>query len=395
MLRRQTTGVGLSADEALKGLLDHGLFSEKLPPCFTSKNLSENVPKDLQSLVSESDEGKLKKLLKNRTHDFIRSESLRETNVPRPIGIPHPESYIVQCLALKRHWGKIKKHCAKPSVPASRIFVRKMSSARVFRMNYKGTDHLENEEIDIRTMTGTRNIVHTDISNCFPSIYTHSIPWAVHGRRISKNNRSLLLMGNLLDKVTQGTRDGQTNGILIGPHASNVISEIILTRIDDEMLRSGYRRFSRKIDDYTFYAKNHLEGEDFLKDLGMHLRSYELVLNGKKTEILHLPRPAAKDWVRQLRSFQWPAKGKFIRFSAVRSLMDLALHLANQNEIYSVLNYAIKMIPPRLNNRARRLFVHEATNLALLYPYLAPILDDHVFEKHHYDGIQDVFCWIC
>ena len=138
MVKRQTTGLGLSEDEAFIGLVDYGLFSEKLPPCFTSEGLSDHVPNVLLTLTTENDEKKLDKLLKKREHDFIRYEPLREVNIPRQIGVPHPESHIVQCLGLKRHWAEIKRHCAKPKIPVSRLFVRKMSSKRVFRMNYKG-----------------------------------------------------------------------------------------------------------------------------------------------------------------------------------------------------------------------------------------------------------------
>ena len=333
---------------------------------------------------------KLDKLLKKRNHDFIRYELIHDVNIPRHMGVPHPESHIVQCLALKRHWAKIKSHCAKPKTPVSRLFVRKTSSKRVFRMNYEGKERFENEEADIRKMTGAHYVVRTDISNCFSSIYTHSIPWALHGRSKSKKNRSVLSEGNLLDKVTQGTRDGQTNGLLIGPHPSNVVSEIILTRIDHEMIQKGYKRSRRYIDDYTFYAKDHNEAEKFVHDLGMQLREYELVLNVRKTEILSMPLPIRKDWVRELNSFRLPAKGTTVHFGTVRSLLDLALKLAHGAETYAVLNYAIKMVPPTLDSRAKRLFVQESINLALLYPYLAPILDEHVFDKHRYDGIEKV-----
>lgn len=390
MVRRQTTGLGLSEDEAFVGLVDYGLFSEKLPPCFTSEGLSDHVPNILLKLTTENDEKKLDKLLKKRKHDFIRYEPLRDVNIPRQMGVPHPESHIVQCLALKRHWAKIKGHCAKPKIPLSRLFVRKTSGERVFRMNYEGKERFENEEADIREMTGAHYVACTDISNCFPSIYTHSIPWALHGRSKSKKSYSVLLEGNLLDRVTQGTRDGQTNGLLIGPHSSNVISEIILTRIDYEMIQKGYKRFSRYIDDYTFYAKTHDEAEKFIHDLGMQLREYELVLNGNKTEILPMPLPIKEDWVRELNTFRLPAKGATIRFGTVRSLLDLALRLAHGAETYAVLNYAIKMVPPSLDSRAKRLFVQETINLALLYPYLAPVLDEHVFDKHRYDGIEKV-----
>ncbi|MDE2727171.1 MAG: RNA-directed DNA polymerase [Gemmatimonadota bacterium] len=388
--RRQTTGIHLTEDEAFVGLVDYGLFGEKLPPCFSSEGLSNHVPDILLDITKEDDEKKLKKLLRNRGHDFTRYEALREVNTARQIGVPHPESHVVQCLALKRHWAKIKMYCAKPKIPVSRIYVRKTSSKRVFKMNYKGKEYLENEELDIRSMTGAHFVARTDISNCFHSIYTHSIPWVLHGRSKSKMDHSVLLEGNLLDNVTRGTRDGQTNGLLIGPHPSNVISEIVLTRIDHEMIQKGYRRFHRYIDDYTFYAKNHNEAEKFIHDLGMQLREYELVLNGRKTEILPMPLPINEDWVRELNSYRLPVKSTTVHFGTVRSLLDLALKLAHGAHTYAVLNYAIKMVPPNLNSRAKRLFVQEAINLALLYPYLAPILDEHVFDKHSFNGIEKV-----
>ena len=390
MVRRQTTGLGLTKDDAFEGLVDYGLFGEKLPPCFTTAGLSDHVPTELLKITTEDDKSKLKKLLENRAHDFIRYESLRHVSTPRNMGVPHPESHITQCLGLKRHWVKIKMHCAKPKTPVSRNFVRKTSTERVFRMNYEGKERFENEEADIRGMTGAHYVVCADISNCFPSIYTHSIPWALHGRGKSKTDRSVLLEGNLLDRVTQCTRDGQTNGILIGPHSSNVISEIILTRIDYEMIQKGYNRFHRYIDDYTFYARTHKEAERFIHDLGMQLRVYELVLNENKTKILPMPLPVKEDWHRELNSFRLPAKGATIRFGRVRSFLDLALKLAHGAESYAVLNYAIKMVPPNLDDRTKRLFVQETINLALLYPYLAPILDEHVFDKHCYDGIETV-----
>ena len=144
MVERQTTGLGLSADAAFTSLVDYGLFAEKLPPCFTSEGLSDHVPKCLLSIITETRKKSLDRLLRGRTHDFIRFEALRDVNIPRQMGVPHPESYIVQCLALKRHWEVIKEHCRKPEIPASRIFVRKTSSKRVFEMNYEGQDRFKN-----------------------------------------------------------------------------------------------------------------------------------------------------------------------------------------------------------------------------------------------------------
>ena len=237
-------------------------------------------------------------------------------------------------------------------------------------------------------MMGSRYQVRADISSCFPSIYTHSIPWALHGRNRAKGNRSLLIPGNLLDSVSQNVRDGQTNGLLIGPHTSNVLSEVVLTRVDDALTKKGLR-FVRHIDDYVYYAAEHNDAEAFIRELATHLREYEMSLNERKTKVVPMPVPLEEDWVRELRLMSLPTTGK-IRFAAVRTLMDSALRIAEREGNSSVLNYAIQMIPDRLNLRAKRMFLNYVVNLAVLYPYLVPLLDENVFGKHSYDGMNDV-----
>lgn len=384
---RQTTGRNLSADGAFKGLIDFGLFAEKVPPCFTSEGLSCHVNSSLKNIETEADSKKLRKYFEKFVHSQIRYQSLRDINIPRHLAIPHPESYLAHCLAIKRCWQKIKSHCAKPSKPISRIFVRQTSEERVFKMNYKGLERLEVEEDEIGYQTGATHLVKADISKCFPSIYTHSIPWAIHGKTKAKKNRDLHLEGNLLDRSCQILSDNQTNGLAIGPHSSNVISEIILTRIDETLLKRGYTRLTRHIDDYAFYATSHHEAEQFIRELNMALREYELYLNEKKTQIVELPQPASASWVNELNRFTFP-DGE-IRFLTIRSFLDLALDLSQQHETSAVLNYAIKMVPNRLNERAKRLFTAEATNLCLAYPYLAPMIEESVFVKHENSASEE------
>lgn len=377
---RQTTGQGLTPQAGFKGLADFGLFAEKMPPCFTSEGLSDQIPLSISKIETESDPKKLKKLFDKCTHSQIRYQSLRDINIPRHLSIPHPEAYLAHCLAIKRSWRKIKSHCSKPSKKVSRIFVRETSEGRIFKMNYKGEERFQVEENEITFQTGATHKVKADISKCFPSIYTHSIPWALHGKATAKKNRNdLTLEGNLLDKSCQALSDSQTNGIAIGPHSSNVIAEIILTKVDEILLKKGYTRLTRHIDDYTFYAKSHKEAESFIRDLNLALREFELYLNEKKTQILELPQPATASWINELNQFTFPEGD--IPFSTIRSFLDLALHLAQTYETSAVFNYAIKMLPDRLNKRAKRLFTVEATNLCLTYPYLAPIMIESVYER--------------
>lgn len=395
----------LSPDDVLKGLLDHGLFAEKIPPCFTSAGLAEFVSSSMGTLLDESDEKKLKEIVGCRAHDYMRYEALRDSNIPRHMGVPHPEAYAVQALAIAKHWKVIATHCNRPDPVFSRIHVRHIGDGRIFEMNYKGNERFRLEEDEQKWVSGAQYVVEADIATCFPSIYTHSIPWALHGKADSKKSSSLSgLAGNLLDKCTQNTRDRQTNGLLIGPHASNIISEIILTQIDADLQAKGHRKVKRHVDDYRFYAATFEEAEKFIKDLGLALRAFEMSLNEKKTKIVSLPSPSDADWVLVLNRHPLP-KDQELKFSEIRSFLDRALTCAQAVGKSTPLNYAIKVLakshsknnpgdsnetPPRkLSLRAKRMYAQEAMNLALAYPYLAPMLDEYVFTPYWHADLKD------
>lgn len=388
-----STKENLSSAAVLTGLLDHGLFAEKVPPCFSTAGLAAIVSETMADLLEEKDEKKLKDKIDKCGHDYVRYEALRDINIPRHLGIPHPESYAVQALAISKHWQEVATHCNQPKPAISRVHVRHVGNGRIFEMNYKGVERFQLEENEIQWMAGAKFVVEADIAACFPSIYTHSIPWALHSKDEAKKSSSLTkLAGNLLDKCTQNTRDRQTNGLLIGPHASNIISEIVLTRIDAALQTKGYKKVVRHVDDYRFFADTLDEAELLIKTLGLNLRAYEMSLNEKKTRILELPRPSDENWRLVLNRFLFP-KDEELRFSVIRSFLDLALECAQSAGKSTPLNYAIKTIagseaPRKLNPRAKRMYSQEAMNLALAYPYLAPLLDVFVFDRYWHDGLK-------
>lgn len=395
----------LSPEDVLTGLLDHGLFAEKIPPCFTSAGLADIVTGTMGTLLDEADDDALKKAIDKRAHDYMRYEALRDSNIPRHMGVPHPEAYGLQALAIAKHWQTISTHCNRPTPTFSRIHVRRIGNGRIFEMNYKGNERFRLEEDEQKWMSGAQFVVEADVATCFPSIYTHSIPWALDGKAAAKKDSSLTkLVGNLLDKCTQNTRDRQTNGLLIGPHASNIISEIILTRIDADLQTKSHLKIKRHVDDYRFYASTYEEAEKFIKDLGLALRAYEMSLNEKKTKIVSLPSPSEADWVLVLNRHPLP-KDQELKFSEIRAFLDRALTCTQAIGKSTPLNYAIKVLakshskknpsdgdetPPRkLSLRAKRMYAQEAMNLALAYPYLAPMLDEHVFTPYWHPDLKD------
>lgn len=398
----------LTPRDVLHGLLDQGLFGEKVPPCFVSTGLADASSFAMDQIMGLTEDKALSKQVNARARDYIRYEAIRDINIPRHMGIPHPESYGLQALAIAKHWELIAKHCNRPSPPVNRVHVRHAPKGGIFEMNYKGNERFKYEEEEIRWMSGAQYMVEADIASCFPSIYTHVIPWTLHKKEEVKKDHSLVkFAGNLLDKTTQNTRDRQTNGLLIGPHASNIISEIILTQIDLDLQQRGHSKFVRHVDDYKFYAATFEEAENFIKNLGLCLRRYELSLNEKKTQILPLPRPSDANWILVLNRFQFP-KTSEVRFSTIRSYLDLALECAQASGKSSPLNYAIKTLAKKreqveehtdgqdneqsqqsikLNARAKRMYTQEAINLALAFPYLAPMLDEYVFERYWHEEL--------
>jgi Nitrite/Sulfite reductase ferredoxin-like half domain len=76
----------------------------------------------------------------------------------------------------------------------------------------------------------------TDIANFYPSIYTHSIPWALLGKQKCKAEINTPLFkghyANKLDIFTRNMQDRQTIGIPIGPETSRILAEIISVAID-------------------------------------------------------------------------------------------------------------------------------------------------------------------
>lgn len=176
----------ISSDELYEGLLAYGFFSEKLPPVFTAVpffNYCKTVSDPFASGWNE----------------YITFRVMRNISIPRLMGIPNPFKYQRVCSELRDNWDKLRVHFHAQtdgqSYRVSRIHVRKeYNEKRIFEMNYKNWRVDGNPELDllIHDKGTSRLIVQADVSTCFPSIYTHSIPWALVGKEKAKKTGSSL-----------------------------------------------------------------------------------------------------------------------------------------------------------------------------------------------------------
>ncbi len=129
-------------------------------------------------------------------------------------------------------------------------------------------------------------LIETDITDCYGSIYTHSIAWALHGKEKAKQNRSdNSLIGNIIDKHIQSMQNGQTNGIPQGSVLMDFIAEIVLGYADSVLSEQLQKDINindyyilRYRDDYRIFVNNPQVGEIIIKiltgitfDLGMKI----------------------------------------------------------------------------------------------------------------------------
>jgi len=105
------------------------------------------------------------------------------------------------------------------------------------------------------------HVLQTDVIDCYGSLYTHSIPWAIHGIEESKKQKGRdTLLWNRIDAYLQAGRYGQTNGISQGSVLMDFIAELVLGFVDEqiylELGRLTDSRILRYRDDYRIFANN-------------------------------------------------------------------------------------------------------------------------------------------
>lgn len=363
----------ISSDELYEGLLAHGFFAEKLPPVFTAEPFFNYCKTASQNFIS-------------RWREYITFRAMRNVNIPRIMGIPNPFQYQILCAHLRDNWDKIQEHFHTQtdgqSYRISRIHLRKtIRGNQLFEMNYKNWRVDGNPELDllIHDKGTSRFLVKADISTCFPNIYTHSISWALVGKDEAKQNPKTKIWYNDIDKSCTAMRNGETHGLLIGPHASNLLSEIILTVVDKKLYDNGYR-FIRNIDDYDCYVNSYDQAQIFLRDLEESLRDFDLNLNHKKTKIIELPISIEKNWKHQLNDLPKIGPSGFVEYPQVNTFIDTALSLATETGDFAIINYAIKTLQgSKLTVNAKKLAAKRFIHLGLLYPYLLHLMEEYVF----------------
>lgn len=220
------------------------------------------------------------------------------------------------------------------------------------------------------------SMLQVDVSKCFPSIYTHSIGWAVKNKRLAKAKpRANGGFDGEFDSLMQLTNYRETNGIIVGPEVSRIFAEIILQKIDlnlvDGMLKNDYKvskdyDFRRYVDDYFVFFRSFEVQEVFIKVLESSLLEYKMYLNEAKTRIasrpfatnISLAKHALSHAVGEYYSSRYKEKDSapesIVQLrnpssKANKSIAEIKMALASfQVEYHSISNYLFSAITKRM-----------------------------------------------
>jgi RNA-directed DNA polymerase len=210
----------------------------------------------------------------------------------RPFELIHPALYVslVNALTEETNWNTVKTRMA-----SFEGGVVECCSAPVVSVDHQ-TDvatqiHGWWQAVEQRSLAYSleyRSLLHTDVTDCYGALYTHSIPWALHGMDVAKagkNNASLL--GNIVDSHIQAGRYGQTNGISQGSVLMDFVAEIVLGFVDEmintELAAASDVRILRYRDDYRIFSNTQERAEEVLKTVSDKLRVVGMRLGVSKT----------------------------------------------------------------------------------------------------------------
>lgn len=327
----------MSQAPTLSSLLGRGYFPKELPPTFTSVSFGAFC-KAYENKELSFDCKKPRSSSKASMFYLARAGDLR-----RELAILNPIHYALLCKTIVDYWAEIERSFQSD---ISSTTPRVSAEGRAIERS-RFLDSIPEQRAATRKLG--RFLLKTDISRFYPSVYTHSIPWAFHTKPRSKADESDALFGNIIDKRMRNCQDRQTVGIPVGPDVSLVIAESILAQVDKKISGSGLGVF-RHMDDYELVFQTEAQALEARAVLQASLIEFELNLNPAKTSIMPLPQPIEESWVAELNTIEIDPNRASFKKDLIR-YCDIAFSLALKNPNEGILKYAAgrisKLKPPQ------------------------------------------------
>jgi hypothetical protein len=355
-------------------LLRIGYLPENLPPPFHTDNIAKYFSDNSSGYLSD-----VKQPFRSAVYNSSKRGSSRRT-----FSAVHPVTAHDLAEFLQTRAPELDK-----------LFEGSTGSFSVPRHTPDGDRALEispHNQLEMERLTrlsGYRFVVKTDISRFYHSIYTHSIPWAFHGKAAAKKIRKPDaddIYFNRLDFILRQGQDGQTIGIPVGPDASRYVAELICHAIDADFINrctSDDITFIRHVDDIWIGAQSHAEAERALWFYRSCLREFELDINENKTNIYAANFRFADSWPSDVASRIELAvnAAEYRREERLRAALEYAFDLSLSEIDDGILKYAIRQLD---------LSGHHWDEWSVLQPFL---MRSAIHFGHTLDYVVRVLVW--
>jgi hypothetical protein len=327
----------LTFEKRLKLFLSSGFFAAQIPPSFNSVSFAEkhaqfSIPWDAIRPGKCADET-----------TFERYSVARVGHSRRPIAIVNPIAYFFLTRLIAKEWPALSRLMKKSRLSLS---FPELGQEEGRAISITPIKQLAEERL-LRS-AGARYLLVSDISQFFPSIYTHAIAWAVEGKSVAKSKaarKDKNMLGNQLDELVRFTQSNQTVGIPIGPDTSHILSELIGVAVDHELRQrlGGWPRGYRHVDDFCLCFDTENEAAQAYAKLSESLAVFELKVNIQKTRIVRASDFHYDSWVHQFDSFEF-STAKLTQRRDLHRFFDLAFSLAQRFDDENVMQYALRRV---------------------------------------------------
>lgn len=309
----------------IDNLLRYEVFPAELPPCFSTDDLAANAAKAISAANSFGRDCSIP-----LTYSGYKSESSR-----RKFALPNPYHYCKVTDFIVNNESQIKSTLEKSRYSLTAPIERTPKPGQPYA---KRSSSVLDTKREIECLfQDNRYEIRLDINAFFDNIYTHSIPWAIHGITVAKNKRNdKKLFGNQLDKLIRALNYDQTNGILVGNAVSRIISEIILCTVDEQISKKfpGIA-CCRFVDDYYIYTSQSSQIQEIISYIRICLAQYGLSFNENKIRIAESPFLYGNPWVEEIK--------QYLHLQPDVLLTKLIIEYHKSKDV-SILKYGLKII---------------------------------------------------
>lgn len=369
----------MNKSKRFKLLLEKGYFPAELPPPF----VTETFAKFRNSIHQEWSALDQPPKTQFEVYSYPRIGRKR-----RKLALVNPITQLFLTKKIADNWVEITKFLGSSKITLDSPMLYENSLRAIPKPDF---NLISLKRIDAESRY--EHILMSDISRFYGTIYTHTLPWALHGKSHCKaniNNQSIMnaLLGNSLDVLVRKGQDNQTIGIPIGPDTSRILAEIIAVGIEREFTKLSdfsHNRVFRYIDDWFLGFDGAGEAEDAISLLSKACSEYELELNDEKTKIVDPIDPVDELWPDELREHQFRA-ARADQARDIRHYFTKAFHYAAKKPFQNVLDFALKRIcsvkiHPENSSLFESYVVRAARVNPISFPIAAQILINLNYQK--------------